>query len=130
MDAEEGAELCAEAGIDVAYVTAVPPTLGRAAVAIGEAQKSLDRLLENPNGSWATVENLSVVACALCTAAGGHHSLATTTRLMLDAVLDSTQLTAAERGLVERAFQVAKAPSRRCAGSPRGSTVGASRSSW
>jgi hypothetical protein len=71
----EGTELCAESGIRVAA------TLGQAAVAIGEAQKSLDRLLENPNGPWATVDNLSVVACALCTAAGGHEVFCRAARL-------------------------------------------------
>jgi hypothetical protein len=111
LDAEEAAALCAESGIDAsAHCAAVPPTLGQAAVAIGEAQKSLDRLLENPNGPWATVESLSVVACALCTAAGGHAHMEAHARLMLGAVLDGTQLTGAERGLVERAFQVAKVP--------------------
>jgi hypothetical protein len=109
LDAVEAADVCAEAGLDAAHATMAPPTLGQAAVAIGEAQKSLDRLLENPNGPWAAVENLIVVACALCTAAGGHSCLVTTASLMLAAVLDSTSsVTGAERGLVERAFQMAR----------------------
>jgi hypothetical protein len=111
LDAEEGTDLCAEAGLDAsAHGAVVPPTVGQAAVAIGEAQKSLDRLLENPNGPWATVENLSVVACALCTAAGGYAAFCSGARLMLAAVLDGTQLTKTERSLVERAFQRANVP--------------------
>jgi hypothetical protein len=86
------------------------PTLAQAAVAVGEAQKALDRLLENPNGEWATVESLSVIACALCTAAGGFPGLADTARLMLDGLLEATQLTDAERALAKRAFQQAKTP--------------------
>ena len=107
---EEAAAVCAEAGLDVAHGT-VAPTLGQAAVAIGEAQKLLDRLLENPSSPWATVESLLVVACALCTAAGGHTLIAPLAKSMLAAVLDSApSLTNDERGLVERAFQPAKAP--------------------
>jgi hypothetical protein len=86
------------------------PTLAQAAVAIGEAQKALDRLLENPGGEWASVESLSVIACALCTAAGCHAGLTMTAQLMLDAILDSLALAGAERELVNRAFQVAKTP--------------------
>jgi hypothetical protein len=110
LDAEEGAELCAKAGVEVTHGTIVPPTLGQAAVAIGEAQKALDRLLENPGGPWATVETLSVVACALCTAAGGHGAFCSAAMLMLDTVLDTANFSESERGLVKRAFQMAKVP--------------------
>jgi hypothetical protein len=79
-------------------------------VAVGEAQKALDRLLENPGGGWATVESLGVVACALCTAAGGHDPLVVVAMLMLGSVLDSTSLTECEREMVRRGFQVAKVP--------------------
>jgi hypothetical protein len=84
------------------------PTLAQAAVAIGESQKALDRLLENPGGEWASVESLLVIACALCTAAGGHRGLAETARLMLETLLETTQLADAQRALVKRAFQQAK----------------------
>ena len=83
---------------------------GRRPCAIGEAQKALDRLLENPEGTWATVDNLSVIACAMCTAAGGHAPLGLVASLMLDAVLDATQLSDPERDRVKRAFQTAKVP--------------------
>ena len=115
IDADEARAVFDEAGIDAP--SAQPPgplaqpsaqTLAQAAVAIGEAQKALDRLLENPNGEWATVESLSVIACALCTAAGAHQGLADTARLMLDALL--TRLTEPERALVKRGFQQAKVP--------------------
>jgi hypothetical protein len=55
----------------------------------------------------STVENLSVVACGAvhrrwwCNA-----TLCSTARLMLTAVLDSTQLIAAESGLVEKVKKV------------------------
>ena len=58
-------------------------------------------------GQAATAESMSVVACTLCTAArAGRHSL-TVQRAsrMLEAVLDATQLTGADRVLVERAFR-------------------------
>ena len=108
---DEADELCADAGITLAATTAaLPPTLGQAAVAIGESQKALDRLLENPGGGWATVDNLGAIACALCTASGGHTHLSAHARLMLDGVLDATQLTEDERGLVRRAFRVSHEP--------------------
>jgi hypothetical protein len=107
LDEAEGAELCAD--IDVAACV-VQPTLGQAAVSIGKAQECLDRLMENPGGPWASVESLSVVACALCTAAGGHEVFRSAARLMLDGVLASTELTEPERALVTRAFQRANVP--------------------
>ena len=110
---DEADEVCAEAGITgLALTTATQsrPTLGQSAVAIGESQKALDRLLENPGGGWATVDNLGAIACALCTAAGGHTSLASTARLMLDGVLDATTLTEPERGLVRRVFRMSNEP--------------------
>jgi hypothetical protein len=109
LESTEGAELCAEAGIEVPCCVQ-QPTLGQAAVAIGEAQKALDRLLENPNGTWATVDNLSVIACALCTAAGGHDLFSGAARLMLDNLLEPTQISDIERGRVKRAFQHANVP--------------------
>ena len=51
MNAAECRELCAGAGIEVPCCVQ-PSTLGQAAVTIGEAQKALDRLLENPGGTW------------------------------------------------------------------------------
>jgi hypothetical protein len=86
------------------------PTLGQAVVAIGEAQKALDRLLENPGGAWATVENLSVIACALCTAAGGHAATVQLAIAMLETVIESTRLTDPERAGVRHSFQRAKVP--------------------
>ena len=109
LDEAEGADLCAESGVDVASCVH-RPTLGQAAVAIGKAQEALDRLLESPGGPWASVENLSVIACALCTAAGGHGSITAVARQMLDGVLASTELTEPERALVTRAFQQANVP--------------------
>jgi hypothetical protein len=110
LGADEAAEVCAEAGIDVPHGTIVPPTLAQAAVAIGEAQKALDRLLENPNGGWAKVENLCAIACALCTVAGGHAGFEASARLMLDAVLEATPLDDAQLALVRRAFQPPRKP--------------------
>jgi hypothetical protein len=109
LDETEAAELCAEAGIDVAACL-VQTTLGQAAVAIGKAQEALDRLMENPGGPWASLESVSVVACALCTAAGGHEVFRNAARLMLDGLLASTELTELERVLVTRAFQQANVP--------------------
>jgi hypothetical protein len=109
LESTEGAELCTEAGIEVPRCVQ-QPTLGQAAVAIGKAQEALDRLLENPGGTWATVESLSVIACALCTAAGGHAHLHAHAALMLDTVLDATQLLDTERECVKRAFQRANVP--------------------
>ena len=109
LDEAEAADLCAEAGIDVVSCL-VQTTLGQAAVAIGKAQEALDRLMENPGGPWACVESVSVVACALCTAAGGHEVFRSAARLMLDGLLASTELTELERALVPRAFQQANVP--------------------
>ena len=109
LDEAEGAELCAESGLDITACV-VQTTLGQAAVAIGKAQEALDRLMENPGGPWASVESLSVVACALCTAAGGHEVFRSAAKLMLDGVLASTDLTELECALVTRAFQQANAP--------------------
>ena len=108
--ADEADSLCAEAGIDNAQPAQQSASLGQAAVAIGESQKCIDRLLENPTAGWVNVESLSVVACALCTAAGGHAGLTMTAQLMLGDVLDATKLTEGERGLVSRAFQPARTP--------------------
>ena len=112
LSEDEADEVCAEAGITgtLAATTLARPTLGQAAVAIGESQKALDRLLESPGGGWATVDNLSAIACALCTAAGGHTHLSAHTRLMLDGVLDATTLSEPERGFVRRAFRVSSEP--------------------
>jgi phage/plasmid-associated DNA primase len=107
---DEAAEVCAEAGLALSSAVQSPPTLGQAAVAIGESQKALDRLLENPRGGWATVDNLSAIACALCAASGGHAGFTTSARLMLDGVLDATTLTGPERSFVRRAFQMPKEP--------------------
>jgi hypothetical protein len=107
LNEDEADEVCAEAGLTLTTAVQSQPTLGQAAVAIGESQKALDRLLENPGGGWATVENLSAIACALCTAAGGHTEFA---RLMLDAVVETTPLTEGERGFVKRAFQISREP--------------------
>ena len=114
LSEDEAAEVCADAGLTglTATTAAVQslPTLGQAAVAIGQSQQALDRLLENPGGGWATVDNLGAIACALCTAAGGHTGFTTSARLMLDGVLDATTLTEPERGFVRRAFQMSKEP--------------------
>ena len=113
---DEADEVCAEAGLTglaLAAAVAAPqsqPTLGQAAVAIGESQKALDRLLESPGGGWATVDNLGAIACALCTASGGHAGFATSARLMLETLLESTPLAEPERGLVRRAFQMPREP--------------------
>ncbi len=58
-------------------------------------------------GQAATAESMSVVACTLCTAplAGRHSLTVQRASRMLEAVLDATQLTGADRALVERAFQ-------------------------
>ena len=109
-EAAEAAEVLVDAGIEPATTSPAQPGLGQAAVAIGECQKALDRLLENPGGGWATVESLGVIACALCTAAGGHDTLRATARRMLDGVLDATPLEEAERDLAKRAFQPARVP--------------------
>jgi hypothetical protein len=109
LDEAEASELCAGAGIDVVSCL-VQTTLGQAAVAIGKAQEALDRLMENPGGPWASLESVSVVACALCTAAGGHQVFRNAARLMLDGLLASTELTELERVLVTRAFQQANVP--------------------
>jgi hypothetical protein len=110
LDADEAREfLGADAPLGLLAQPSAP-TLAQAAVAIGEAQKALDRLLENPNGEWATVESLSVIACALCTATGGFTGLADTARLMLDGLLEATPLTEPVRALVKRALQQAKTP--------------------
>ena len=113
LSEDEAAEVCADAGLTALTATTAAqslPTLGQAAVAIGQSQQALDRLLENPGGGWATVDNLSAIACALCTAAGGHTGFTTSARLMLDGVLEATTLTEPERGLVRRAFQMSKEP--------------------
>ena len=114
LSEDEAAEVCADAGLTglTATTAAVQslPTLGQAAVAIGQSQQALDRLLENPGGGWATVDNLSAIACALCTAAGGHAGFTTSARLMLESVIDATTLTEPERGFVKRAFQMSKEP--------------------
>ena len=110
---DEADEVCADAGITgltLAATTQARPTLGQAAVAIGESQKALDRLLENLCGGWATVDNLGAIACALCTASGGHAGLASTARLMLDTLLEATPLADPERGLVRRAFRMSNEP--------------------
>ena len=107
---DEAAEVCADAGLTLAAATQPQPTLGQAAVAIGQSQQALDRLLENPGGGWATVDNLSAIACALCTAAGGHTGFTASAKLMLESVLGATTLTEPERGFVRRAFQISKEP--------------------
>ena len=43
-------------GIDAVTAAPVQLSLGQAAVAVGKAQEALDRLLESPDGGWATVE--------------------------------------------------------------------------
>ena len=109
----EADEVCAEAGITGPTLAAAAqsrPTLGQAAVAIGESQKALDRLLENPCGGWATVDSLCAIASALCTASGGHAGFTTSARLMLESVLEATPLIQAERSFVRRAFQMPKEP--------------------
>ena len=115
IDADEAREFSEDAGTDVFSAPGQPsaPTLGQqtlaqAAVAVGKAQEALDRLLENPNGGWATVESLSVIACALCTAAGGHGLIVPLAERMLDNVLEATRLTEPERALVKRGFQQAR----------------------
>ena len=109
LDEAEAADLCAEAGIDV-VACVHRPTMGQAAVAIGKAQEALDRLMESPGGPWACVESMSVIACALCTAAGGHASLKVVAAEMLAAVLESTELTEPDLSWVNRAFQQANVP--------------------
>jgi hypothetical protein len=109
LDADDAEEVCAETGIELAEPPRTATTLGQAAVAIGEAQKALDRLLENPHGGWASAKSLCVIACALCTAAARHAPLVDTAALMLDSVL-SPSLTAIERKTVKCAFQHARAP--------------------
>ena len=115
LDADEAREFSdGEAGAEAPSLgqplgqTLGQQTLAQAAVAVGKAQEALDRLLENPGGGWATVESLSVIACALCTAAGGHAPFAAAAGLMLDNVLEATSLTEPERALVKRGFQPAR----------------------
>jgi hypothetical protein len=107
--ADEADAFCAEAGLRVPACPALTATLGQSVACIGEAQKHLDRLIENPNGKWNTLEKTSVIACALRTAAGSHATLRCVAEQMLDALLDATRLTETERGFVKRAFQPAKA---------------------
>ena len=72
LDEAEGARLFAESGLDALTIPTSPIGLGQAAVAIGEAQKALDRLLENAGAEWAgSFETVGIVACALCTLASG-----------------------------------------------------------
>ncbi len=110
LGADEADAVYAEAGIEMIDTAPPRPSLGEAAAVVGKAQEALDRLLENPRGAWATVETLSVIACALCTAAGGHEGFMVSARSMLRCVLDATALGEGERALVERAFQPSRTP--------------------
>jgi hypothetical protein len=110
LAADEADLLCNEAGLRVSACRVPTATLGQTAVCIGDAQKQLDRMIENPNGPWATLETTSVIACALCTAAAGHAVFRVAAEQMLGALLDATQLTETERAFVKRAFQPARTP--------------------
>jgi hypothetical protein len=111
LDEAEGARLFAESGLDALTIPTSPIGLGQAAVAIGEAQKALDRLLENAGAEWAgSFETVGIVACALCTLASGHAPLVTVASLMFDSVLDATRLDAESREVARRAFVPARVP--------------------
>ena len=113
LDEAEGARLFAESGLDAlaTSTTAPAPGLGQATVAIGEAQKAIDRLVENTGAEWAgSFETVGIVACALCTLAAGHAPLVAVASLMFESVLDATRLNAESREVARRAFVPALVP--------------------
>ena len=85
-------------------------SLGQTIVLLGEMQKSIDRLIENPgaSGAWGTVTALGEIACALFTAASAFPSALSCAKDMLDQLVAASTLTDAEKGLAARGFQHAK----------------------
>jgi hypothetical protein len=85
-------------------------SLGQTIVLLGEMQKSIDRLIENPgaSGTWGTVTALGEIACALFTAASAFPSPLSCAKDMLDQLVAASTLTDAEKENAVRGFQHAK----------------------
>ena len=85
-------------------------SFGQAVVLLGEMQKSVDRLIENPgtSGAWDNVPSLGEIACALCTAASKHPTALALAREMLGKLVEVSAMTAAEKEHAVRGFQHAK----------------------
>jgi hypothetical protein len=83
-------------------------SLGQTIVLLGEMQKSIDRLIENPRGPWDTATALGEIACALCTAASAFPSALACAKDMLDQLVAASTLTDAEKEHAARGFQHAK----------------------
>ena len=98
-------------GIDPGTRRDAPATcasFGQAVVLLGEMQKSVDRLIENPDGEWDKVPSLGEIACALCTAASGHPTALAVARDMLDKLLAASRMSSQEKEHAAHGFQHAK----------------------
>ena len=75
---------------------------------LGEMKESVDRLIENPGGPWATIEGLGNIACALCTAASKHAAALALAREMLDQLVAASMMSEQAVEHAKRGFQHAK----------------------
>ena len=97
-------------GIDACSRPDIPANLsfGQSVVLLGDMQKSVDRLIENPGGAWDNVLSLSEIACALCTAASKHPAALVLAKEMLGQLVAASTMTDAEKEHATHGFQHAK----------------------
>ncbi len=84
-------------------------SIGQTVVLLGEMQKSVDRLIENPGGPWDTIVNIGFVACALCTAASKHPTMVAVATEMLAQLLSASTMSATEKEHASFGFRHANA---------------------